>query len=124
MFFNKLFDLLIKYNFEVIKNKFNVFLYTRDRILSYIYMFAKFYIYLCKFKNTIPNTEIFQIKLNNRKALEQKISLKNDKIEQFKEIWDNLRDFNETWNLFNVLVLHVFSYIWQDLHRIFNVFPI
>ena len=79
-FFNKLFDLLIKYNFDFIKNKFNVFLYTRDRILSYICMFAKFYIYQYKFKSTVPNTEIFQIKLKNRKALEQKISLKNDKI--------------------------------------------
>ena len=95
-FWNKLFDLLIKYNFDVIKNKFNVFLHTRDRLLFYIYMFAKFYIYQCKFKNTIPNIEIFQIKLKNRKTLEQKIALKNDQIEQFNEIWDNLRDFNES----------------------------
>ena len=34
---------------EETKNKFNVFLYRRDRLLSYIYMFAKFYIYQCKF---------------------------------------------------------------------------
>ena len=72
---NKLFDLLIKYNFNVTKNKFNTFLYTRDRLLPYIYMFAKFYIYQCKFKNTIPNIETFQIKLKNRKTLEHNISI-------------------------------------------------
>ena len=55
-------------------------------------MFAKFYICQCKFKNTIRNIETFQIKLKNRKTLEQKIAPKNDKIEQFNEIWDNLRD--------------------------------
>ena len=55
-------------------------------------MFAKLYIYQCKFKNTIPNTETFQIQLKNRKALERKIALKNDKIDYFIEIWDNLRD--------------------------------
>ena len=55
-------------------------------------MIAKFYIYQCKFKNTTPNIETFQIKLKNRKTQEQKIALKNDNIEQFSEIWDNLRD--------------------------------
>ena len=39
--------------------------------------------------NTIPNIETFQIKVKNRKTLEQKIALKNDKIEQLNEIWDN-----------------------------------
>ena len=69
-FWNKLFDFLIKHNFDVIKNKFDVFLYTRDRLLSYIYLFAKWYIYQCKFKNSICNIETFQIKLKNRKTLE------------------------------------------------------
>ena len=46
-------------------------------------MFVTFYIYQCKFKNTVPNIEIFQIK--SRKTVEQKIALKKkkEKIEQF-----------------------------------------
>ena len=44
------------------------------------------YIYQCKFKNTIPNIEIVQIQPKNKKPLEQKVALKNDKIDQFNEI--------------------------------------
>ena len=80
---NKLFDLLSQYNFNVIKNKFHIFLYTRDRLLSCIYIFAKYYIYQCKFKNIIPNIESFKTKLRNRKTLEQKIALENDRVYTF-----------------------------------------
>ena len=91
-FWNKLFDLLSQYNFNDIKNKFHIFLYSRDRLLSYIYMFAKYYIYQCKFKNIIPNIESFKTKLKNRKTLEHKIALEKDRVETFYEIWGRLRD--------------------------------
>ena len=41
-FWNKLFDFLSQHHFIDIGNKFNIFLYTGDRLLSYIYIFAKF----------------------------------------------------------------------------------
>ena len=91
-FWNKLFDLLSQYNFNDIKNKFHILLYSRDRLLSYIYMFAKYYIYQCKFKNIIPNIESFKTKLKNRKTLEHKIALEKDRIQTFYEIWGRLRD--------------------------------
>ena len=43
-------------------------------------------------ENIIPNIETFQNKFKNRKTLEQKIAFTNDKIEQFIEMWDDLRD--------------------------------
>ena len=49
-------------------------------------MFAKFYIYQCKFKNIIPNIESFKTKLKNRKTLEHKIALEKDRVETFYEI--------------------------------------
>ena len=80
-FWNKLFDLLSQYNFNDIKNKFHIFLYMRDRLLSYIYMFAKYYIYQCKFKNIIPDIGMFKTKLKNRKTLEHKITLENNRLD-------------------------------------------
>ena len=58
-FWNNLFDVLAQCNLNVARNKFDVFLYTKSQILSYIYSFAKFYIYQCKFKNVIPNIDAF-----------------------------------------------------------------
>ena len=91
-FWNKLFDFLSQHHFIDIGNKFNIFLYTGDRLLSYIYIFAKFYIYQCKFRNMIPTFNTFSTKLKNRKNLEHKIALENDRTEYFHEIWDRLQD--------------------------------
>ena len=82
-FCNKLFDILSQHHFNDIGNKFNIFLYTGDRLLSYIYIFAKFNIYQCNTFNT---------KLKNRKMLERKIALENDDTEHFREIWDRLQN--------------------------------
>ena len=46
-------------------------------------IFAKYYIYHCKFKNIIPNIESFKTKLRNRKTLEQKIALEDDRVYTF-----------------------------------------
>ena len=50
-------------------------------------MFAKYYIYQCKFKNIITDIGNFKTKLKNRKTLEYKIALKNNRLDIFNEIW-------------------------------------
>ena len=89
-FWNKLFE--SQHHFNDIANKSNVFLYTGDRLLSYIYIFSKFYIYQCKFRNIKHNFNTFNTKLKNRKLLEHKIALENDDTEHFHEIWNRLQD--------------------------------
>ena len=56
-FWNNGFDVLAQNNLSVVRSIFEVFLYTKGHILSYIYSCAKFYIYQCKFKNVLPNIE-------------------------------------------------------------------
>ena len=90
-FWNNLFDVLAQCNLNVARNKFDVFLYTKSQILSYIYSFAKFYIYQCKFKNVIPNIDAFKTKLRYRKILEQHIAIKNDKVQEYNDTWNSLQ---------------------------------
>lgn len=95
LFWNNVFDVLAEYNLSVVRSKIEVFLYTKDHILSYIYMYAKFYIYQCKFKNVLPNIELFKTKLCNRINLEKQIAINNDKLQQFNSIWSKLQGFFE-----------------------------
>ena len=44
-FWNNLFDMLVHLNLDVMRSKLDVFLYTENKILSYVYTLAKFYIY-------------------------------------------------------------------------------
>ena len=84
-------NLLAQCNLNVARNKFDVLLYTKSQILSYIYSFVKFYIYQCKFKNVIPNIDAFKTKLSYRKILEQHIAIKNDKLQEYNDTWNSLQ---------------------------------
>ena len=90
-FWNNLFDMLVQLNLDVMRSKLDVFLYTENKILSYVYTLAKFYIYQSKFKNVVPNINTFKIKLRHRKTLEQQIAIKHDKLQDFNNTWGNLQ---------------------------------
>ena len=58
-----------------------------DRPLNFIILFAKFYIYKCKFDNSKPNLQAFIKQLQHRILIERALALKYNKYEMFKLNW-------------------------------------
>ena len=58
-----------------------------DKAIDFLILFAKFYIYKCRFLDTTPNCLSFISCLKNRLRIERTLSLKRNKYIQFQMLW-------------------------------------
>lgn len=58
-----------------------------DKPINFILLFAKFYIYKCKFQNDRPNIRQFIMQLGNRFIIERTLAFKNNKETEFDRNW-------------------------------------
>ena len=58
-----------------------------DKPINFILLFAKFYIYKCKFQNDRPNIRQFIMQLENRFIIERTLAFKNNKETEFDRNW-------------------------------------
>ena len=58
-----------------------------DKPLNFIILFAKFYIYKCRFQDNLPNTTTFLRQLQHRFTIEKTIAFKNNKHREFERNW-------------------------------------
>ena len=89
IFWNELFKWLIEIGVDITQDKFLAFFHSKNKITSYILLFAKYYIYKCKTKKKVPNNVIFKLKLYNRISLEKYRALQNDCLDVFNTEWSN-----------------------------------
>ena len=73
-------------------NKYYVFFGYKNSAVTYITTLAKYYIYCCKFKQTIPSFTGFKRKLTKSINFEHYIALTQDKLDTFNDMW-NIYDF-------------------------------
>ena len=58
-----------------------------DKPINFILLFAKFYIYKCKFQNNRPNIRQFSQQLQNRFTIERALAFKKNKENEFDTNW-------------------------------------
>ena len=54
---------------------------------NYILFYAKYYIFICKCRKTIPSLICFKTYLSTRLEIEKQISFQNDNLEKHNIIW-------------------------------------
>ena len=90
-FLNSLFRFLNEKHYNVNMNKYILFFCLTDsRQASFILMFAKLYIYNCKFLSMLPQFNIFKSKLLHHIYLEKIIALQNNNLEKTNKNWENI----------------------------------
>ena len=57
---------------------------------NFVILHAKYYIYVCKWENTRPNYNVFVKFLNSCRETEKYIAVKNDKLKQWGNRWNNI----------------------------------
>ena len=55
--------------------------------MNFLILFAKFYIYKCKFDNIKPNLKTYIKLLQHRISIERALAFKSNKYEAFKNSW-------------------------------------
>ena len=58
-----------------------------DGPMNFLILFAKFYIYKCKFDNIKPNLKTYLKQLQHRISIERALAFKSNKYEAFKNSW-------------------------------------
>ena len=58
-----------------------------DRFVTYLLLLAKYYIYICKFKNTLPNVELFKSFVKKQKEIEYHLAKKRNKLTVHFKKW-------------------------------------
>ena len=61
--------------------------FVTDKTIDFIILFAKFYIYRCRFLNTAPNCESFILCLKQRLDIERMLAIKKNRYNQFRQLW-------------------------------------
>ena len=59
-------------------------------LFNFIVMCAKYYIYCCKSRSTIPTLNSFKSILKQRKQIEKIIALRTDTFSRYNEKWSKL----------------------------------
>ena len=77
-----LLDLLLqKYDQNFIFTNFKkLFGVPKDKFVTYLILLVKYYIYICKFKNELPNATAFKSFVKKQKEIEYFLAKKNDKL--------------------------------------------
>ena len=60
-----------------------------DKAIDFIFivLFAKFFIYKCRFQDDVPNCNNFLIDLKYRLKIEKNIAFKSNKLREFHQLW-------------------------------------
>ena len=58
-----------------------------DKAIDFIMLFAKFYIYKCRFLDITPNHTSFIVQLKHRLSIERILALKRNNLNQFQILW-------------------------------------
>lgn len=88
-FWNELFKWMEDIDIDINQDKFDVYFHTNNKTVSYILLFAKYFIYTCKQNKLLPNIMIFKQKVIARIKLEKYTAFRNDEIEKFNKDWSN-----------------------------------
>ena len=87
IFWNELFKWLNVIGIDIAQEMYLTFFHSKNKVLTYILLFAKFYIYNCKTKMLIPSNLVFKQKLLNRISIERYIAFQNDSLDDFNNKW-------------------------------------
>ena len=61
--------------------------FVTDKTIDFIILFAKFYIYRCRFQNTTPNCVSFILCLKQRLDIERMLAIRRNIYNQFQQLW-------------------------------------